>query len=125
MTASCHNCSLGCAVLFAEAEGGQLVASLDPDGDLSCLADAPGVLAAYPGGQGFLSASVTQGALSAILGGQARVVASIGEQARLHASVVCEIGDAPYLEIDPTYIWIIPDDLVTNDVYSNTTWNIN
>ena len=125
MSQSCHNCSLGCAVLFAEAERGQLVASLDRGGDLSCIADAPGVLAAYPGGQGFLSASVTQGALSAFLGGQARVAASIGGRAILHASVVCEIGDAPYLEIDPTYIWIIPDDLVTNDVYSNTTWNIN
>lgn len=125
MTASCHNCSLGCAVLFAEAERGQLVASLDLDGDLSCLSDAPGVLAAYLVEQGFLSASVTQGTLSAILGGQARVAASIGGQARLHASVVCEIGDAPYLDIEPTYIWIIPDDLVTNDVYSNTTWNIN
>ena len=125
MTASCHNCSLGCAVLFAEAERGQLVASLDLDGDLSCRADAPGVLAAYPGGHGILSASVTQGKLSAFLGDRARLAASIGGQARLHASVVCEIGDAPYLEIDPTYIWIIPDDLVTNDVYSNTTWNIN
>lgn len=125
MTASCHNCSLGCAVLFAEAERGQLVASIDLDGDLSCIVDAPGVLAAYPGGHGILSASVTQGALSAFLGDRARLAASIGGHARLRASVVCEIGDAPYLEIDPTYIWIIPDDLVTNDVYSNTTWNIN
>ena len=125
MSQSCHNCILGCAVLFAEAESGHLVASLDQDGDLSCLADAPGVLAAYPGVQGYLSASVTQGALSAFLGGQARVAASIGGQAILHASVVCEIGDAPYLEIEPEYLWIIPDDLVTNEVYSNTIWHVN
>ena len=125
MSASCHNCVLGCAVLFAEAERGHLVASLDRDGDLSCLADAPGVLAAFPGGQGFLSVSVTQGALSAFLGDRARVVASIGGQAILNASVVCEIGDNPYLEIDPTYLWIIPDDLATNDVHSNTIWHVN
>lgn len=71
-----------------------------------------------------LSALVAQGALSASLGDRARVTASIGGQAQLTASVVCEIGDAPYLEIEPTYLWIIPDDLVTNDVYSNTSWNL-
>lgn len=125
MSQSCHNCILGCAVLFAEAERGQLVASLDLDGDLSCLADAPGVLAAYPGEQGWLSASVTQGAMSAFLGDRARVAASIGGQASLNASVVCEIGETPYLEIEPEYLWIIPDDLATNEVYSNTIWHVN
>lgn len=85
-----------------------------------------GVLSAIPDAPGLLSASLNPGgALSAFFGGHASIAASIGGQGILNASVVCEIGDAPYLEIDPTYIWIIPDDLVTNDVYSNTTWNIN
>ena len=116
--------SLGCAVLSAEAERGQLGASIDRGGDLSCMVDSQGVLAASPGGQGLLSALVTQGALSASIGGHAQLAASIGDRARLTASVVCEIGEIPYLEIDPTYIWIIPDELSSNDVYSNTTWGI-
>lgn len=100
------------------------MASLDRGGDLSCIVDAPGVLDAYPGEHGWLSASVKQSALTAFLGGQARVAASIGGQAELYASVVCEIGEIPYLEIEPTYLWIVPDDFVSNDVYSNTTWNV-
>ena len=31
---------------------------------------------------------------------------------------------APYLEIEPTLIWVNPDWAVDNNVYSNTTWNI-
>lgn len=30
----------------------------------------------------------------------------------------------PYLEIEPTLLWVYPDFERTNDVYSNTTWNI-
>lgn len=84
---------------------------------LSAIPDAPGLLSA--------SFRPSGGALSAFFGGHADLAAFIGGQGILYASVVCEIGDAPYLEIDPTYLWIIPDDLVSNDVYSNTTWNIN
>lgn len=125
MSRSCSNCSLGCAVLFAFAEGGQLGASIDGAGELSCRSDAQGVLDASLNGRGCVTASISVGALSASLEGRARLAASIGGQASLTASVVCEIGEIPYLEIDPTYIWIIPDDLVSNDVYSNTTWGIN
>lgn len=32
---------------------------------------------------------------------------------------------APYLEIEPEIIWVIPDYDVSNNVFSNTTWNIN
>ena len=32
---------------------------------------------------------------------------------------------APYLEIEPEIIWVVPDLAVDNNVYSNTTWNIN
>lgn len=85
-----------------------------------------GVLSAIPDAPGLLTASLTPGgALSAFFGEHAEIAASIGGQGILNASVVCEIGDRPYLEIEPTYLWIIPDDLVTNDVYSNTSWNIN
>lgn len=34
-------------------------------------------------------------------------------------------GEPPYLEIEPTLIWVNPDWGVDNDVYSNVTWNIN
>lgn len=45
-------------------------------------------------------------------------------QARL--SMVCTPSiQAPYLEIEPEIIWVYPDWERTNDVFSNTTWNIN
>ena len=31
----------------------------------------------------------------------------------------------PYLEISPQIIWVYPDLETDNDVYSNTTWNVN
>ena len=31
---------------------------------------------------------------------------------------------APYLEIAPELIWVYPDWSAQNDVYSNTTWNV-
>lgn len=31
---------------------------------------------------------------------------------------------APYLEIEPELIWVYPDWSAHNDVYSNTTWNV-
>lgn len=31
---------------------------------------------------------------------------------------------APYLEIEPEVIWVYPDWSAYNDVYSNTTWNV-
>lgn len=124
MSRFCHSCSTGCAVLSAEVCGGLLGASIEHGGFIVCLLDAPGVLSASLAGRGSLSAMVSTGTLSASMGKQAKLAASIGERANLHASVVCEIGEIPYLEIEPTYIWIIPDDLVSNDVYSNTTWNV-
>lgn len=30
----------------------------------------------------------------------------------------------PYLEIEPEIIWVYPDWSAYNDVYSNTTWNV-
>lgn len=30
----------------------------------------------------------------------------------------------PYLEIEPTYLWVYPDFETMNDVYSNVTWKI-
>lgn len=30
----------------------------------------------------------------------------------------------PYLEISPEIIWVYPDWSAYNDVYSNTTWNV-
>lgn len=100
------------------------MSSVDPGGILVCETDEPGVLSASLDGQGSLSAMVSTGTLSASTGKRAELAASIGGQAELYASVVCEIGEIPYLEIEPTYLWIVPDDLVSNDVYSNTTWNV-
>lgn len=31
----------------------------------------------------------------------------------------------PYLEIEPTLIWVYPDWATDNNVYSNTHWNVN
>lgn len=33
--------------------------------------------------------------------------------------------EQPYLEIEPEIIWVVPDWAVDNEVFSNTTWNIN
>ena len=40
--------------------------------------------------------------------------------------LVCrpDIGDK-YLEIEPKIIWVYPDWAVDNNVYSNTSWNVN
>lgn len=34
-------------------------------------------------------------------------------------------GPVLYLEIEPDMIWVNPDWEVSNNVYSNTNWNIN
>ena len=33
--------------------------------------------------------------------------------------------ETPYLRIEPEIIWVVPDWAVDNEVFSNTTWNIN
>ena len=33
--------------------------------------------------------------------------------------------ETPYLRIEPEVIWVVPDWSVDNEVFSNTTWNIN
>lgn len=38
--------------------------------------------------------------------------------------LVFQKAAAPYLEIEPELIWVYPDWDVSNNVYSNTTWNI-
>lgn len=35
-----------------------------------------------------------------------------------------EVGDKKYLEIEPKVLWVYPDFESTNDVYSNTMWNV-
>ena len=52
------------------------------------------------------------------------VDASIG-RAYLGDVLVYEKNVAPYLEIEPEIIWVVPDWSVDNEVFSNTTWNIN
>ena len=49
---------------------------------------------------------------------------SIGK-AYLGDVLVYEKNVAPYLRIEPEIIWVVPDWAVDNNVYSNTTWNIN
>ena len=40
------------------------------------------------------------------------------------SSIICEVNDfVPYLEIQPTVVWLA-DWGATNDVLSNTDWNI-
>ena len=34
-------------------------------------------------------------------------------------------GPVLYLEIEPDTLWVYPDMEVSNNVYSNTSWNIN
>ena len=39
--------------------------------------------------------------------------------------LVCKPGiQRPYLEINPTILWVYPDWSASNDVYSNTHWNV-
>lgn len=122
MNRFCH--SLGCADLLAEVTGGYLDAGLADGADLFCRAELPGTLSAVLDGQGLLSAIILQGALTAFLGGRARLSGAVVGRARLSASVVCELGQIPYLEIDPTYLWLLPDIDVSNDVLSNSYWRL-
>lgn len=115
----------GCAVLSAEVVGGHLDASIDLASVLMCEVEAPGSLAASLGGHARLNAEVYQAHLSAISERHASLHAKTEEHAVLAAAVVCELGERPYLEIDPTYLWILPDLSASNDVYSNTHWNVN
>lgn len=40
-------------------------------------------------------------------------------------ALVCKPGiRLPYLEINPTILWVYPDWSAQNDVYSNTHWNV-
>lgn len=62
------------------------------------------------------------------LGGIRVTAAFLGEDeigtAYLGDFLVFEKTPAPYLEIDPEYVWIYTDWSAHNDVYSNTTWNV-
>ena len=122
MSRYCRN--LGCAVLSANVVGGGLEAYAGQVADLVSRIGLPGTLSAMLEGHGSLSAFIAQGVLSAVLGDRARVDAAVVGQAVLIASVVCEIGARPYLEIDPTVIWLV-DWGADNDVLSNTYWNVN
>ena len=41
--------------------------------------------------------------------------------------LICSVAipEEPYLEIEPTILWVYPDIENTNDVFSNTYWRIN
>jgi len=58
---------------------------------------------------------------------QTGITATLSHEAiRARLSMVCTPSiRAPYLEIEPTILWVYPDWERTNDVFSNTTWNIN
>lgn len=50
---------------------------------------------------------------------------------RVESNIKCEfervyeeVGEAKYLEIEPTVLWVYPDIESMNDVYSNTHWNV-
>lgn len=62
------------------------------------------------------------------LGGIRVTAAFLGEDeigtAYLGDFLVFEKIPATYLEIDPEYVWIYTDWSAHNDVYSNTTWNV-
>jgi len=45
-----------------------------------------------------------------------------GIRVRMWQECRTNIG-APYLEIDPTIVWVL-NGWTSNDVYSNTTWNV-
>lgn len=50
------------------------------------------------------------------------------ERVRVRASLarVCDRDiKVPYLEIEPTILWVYPDWAVSNNVLSNTHWRIN
>lgn len=55
----------------------------------------------------------------------ASVDTNINACSTVRASVICEISHGLYLRISPQYLWIFEDDASINDVYSNTTWNVN
>lgn len=63
------------------------------------------------------------------LGGVRITSAFLGEDeigtAYLGEYLVFEKTPAPYLEIAPEMIWVYTDWSAYNDVYSNTTWNVN
>lgn len=58
------------------------------------------------------------------VGGMAATASRIGDM-NCRFSIVCSTGIMPpYLRISPEILWIWTDPAY-NDVYSNTTWNIN
>lgn len=58
------------------------------------------------------------------IGGLAAAAQRVRVTARL--ARVCDADiRTPYLEIEPTILWVYPDIENTNDVFSNTYWRIN
>ena len=57
---------------------------------------------------------------------QTGITATLSHDAiRARLSMVCTPSiREPYLEIEPEIIWVYPDWSAYNDVYSNTTWNV-
>lgn len=50
----------------------------------------------------------------------------LGDEAIITSAEVCTPDiRIPYLEIEPTTIWVYPEDISNNDVLSNINWNIN
>ena len=42
---------------------------------------------------------------------------------RMYQEVRGSVG-GPYLEIDPTFLWVLAGQSTDNNVYSNTSWNV-
>lgn len=58
------------------------------------------------------------------VGGLAATAQRVRVTARL--TRVCDTDiRTPYLEIEPTILWVYPDIANTNDVFSNTYWRVN
>ncbi len=51
----------------------------------------------------------------------------IDVELKAEIELICSVNlpEKPYLEIEPTVLWVYPDFENTNDVFSNTYWRIN
>lgn len=107
-----------CSVLSTtiDHEGGRVGASCSPSSQL-------GALSVFRGGtlsvRGEVGASLC---LVANCGADLGITPQIN-RANVGLSLVCTL-ERPYLEIDPEYLWILPELYTNNDIISNVFWHI-
>lgn len=56
--------------------------------------------------------------------GCGRLLSFVVDLSKFRVTPSCDVGERPYLEIEPTVLWMLPDLSVDNEVLSNTHWHV-